>query len=150
MFMIVQSVRLFLNAVTPTAVAPIVVILPVFTWIYLNLPGKHFSYLLLPGWTPNDSKYKKTVCKNTILISKGSNGLHEKEEEKKSPYLIVYLFVWCWYTITTHMGTNLLSPKLPPYTSAVHSRLVCKDLQTWKYSKNCLTVITLALTILIV
>ena len=31
MFMIVQSLRLFLTAVTPTAVAPIAVILPVFT-----------------------------------------------------------------------------------------------------------------------
>ena len=30
MLMIVQSLRLFLTAVTPTAVAPIVVILPVF------------------------------------------------------------------------------------------------------------------------
>ena len=31
MFMIVQSLRSFLTAVTPTAVAPIAVILPVFT-----------------------------------------------------------------------------------------------------------------------
>ena len=31
MFMIVQSLRSFVTAVTPTAVAPIVVILPVFT-----------------------------------------------------------------------------------------------------------------------
>ena len=33
MFMIVKSLRSFLTAVTPTAVAPIAVILPVFTWI---------------------------------------------------------------------------------------------------------------------
>ena len=33
MFVIVQSLGLFLTAVTPTAVAPEV------TWIYLNLPG---------------------------------------------------------------------------------------------------------------
>ena len=41
MFMIVQSLRSFLTAVTTTAVAPIAVILPVlpeFTKIYLNLP----------------------------------------------------------------------------------------------------------------
>ena len=43
MFMIVQSLRLFLTAVTPAAVtptnvAPIAVILPEFTCIYLNLP----------------------------------------------------------------------------------------------------------------
>ena len=37
MFMIVQRLRSFLTAVTPTAVAPIAVILPVFTLIYLNL-----------------------------------------------------------------------------------------------------------------
>ena len=43
MFMIVQSSRLFLTAVTPTAVAPIAVILPIFTSIYLNLPK--FTYL---------------------------------------------------------------------------------------------------------
>ena len=41
MFMIVKSVRSFLNAVTTTAVAPIAVIylhLHEFTWINLNLP----------------------------------------------------------------------------------------------------------------
>ena len=38
MFMIVQSLRSFLTAVTPPAVAPIAVILPVFTKIYLNIP----------------------------------------------------------------------------------------------------------------
>ena len=38
MFMIVQSLRLFLTAVTPTAVTPIAIILPDFTRIYLNLP----------------------------------------------------------------------------------------------------------------
>ena len=38
MFMIVQSLSSFLTAVTPTAVAPIAVILPVFTYIYINLP----------------------------------------------------------------------------------------------------------------
>ena len=42
MFMIVQSLSVFLTAVTPTAVtptavAPIVFILPEFTWIYLTL-----------------------------------------------------------------------------------------------------------------
>ena len=38
MFMIVQNVRSFLTAVTPTAVTPTVLILPDFTAIYLNLP----------------------------------------------------------------------------------------------------------------
>ena len=38
MFLIVQSLRLFLTAVTPTAVAPISVILLELTGIYLNLP----------------------------------------------------------------------------------------------------------------
>ena len=38
MFMIVQNFRSFLTAVTPTAVAPTVVILPKFTRIYLFLP----------------------------------------------------------------------------------------------------------------
>ena len=38
MFMIIQSLRSFLTAVTPTAGAPIAVILPVSTLIYLNLP----------------------------------------------------------------------------------------------------------------
>ena len=38
MFMIAQSLRLFLTAVTTTAVAPIAVNLPVFTRIYLNIP----------------------------------------------------------------------------------------------------------------
>ena len=38
MFMIVQSLRSFLTAVTPTVVAPIAVILPVFTQICVNLP----------------------------------------------------------------------------------------------------------------
>ena len=41
MFMIVHSWRSFLTAVTTTAVALIVVILPEFTWIYLNLPDLH-------------------------------------------------------------------------------------------------------------
>ena len=39
MFMIVQSLSSFLTADTPTAVAPVAVILPVFTCIYLYLPG---------------------------------------------------------------------------------------------------------------
>ena len=38
MFMIIQSLRSFLTAVTPTAVAPIAAILPVYTCIYLHLP----------------------------------------------------------------------------------------------------------------
>ena len=38
MFMIVQNFRLFLPAVTTTAVAPTTVILPEFIRIYLNLP----------------------------------------------------------------------------------------------------------------
>ena len=38
MLMIIQSLRSFLTAVTPTAVTPFVVIVPVFTQIYLNLP----------------------------------------------------------------------------------------------------------------
>ena len=38
MFMIVQSLRSFLTAVTTTAVAPIAVILNVFTLIYLKFP----------------------------------------------------------------------------------------------------------------
>ena len=38
MFMITQSLRSFLTAVTTTVVAPIAVILPVYTCIYLNLP----------------------------------------------------------------------------------------------------------------
>ena len=37
MFMIVQSLSSYLIAVTTTAVAPIAVILPVVTLIYLNL-----------------------------------------------------------------------------------------------------------------
>ena len=43
--MIVQSLRLFLTAVTPTAVKPIVVI---FACIYLNLPEFTGIYLTLP------------------------------------------------------------------------------------------------------
>ena len=38
MFMIVQSLRSFLTAVTPTAVASTAVILPEFTLIHLNFP----------------------------------------------------------------------------------------------------------------
>ena len=38
MFIIVQSLRPFLTAVTTTAVAPNAVIVPVFTSIYLILP----------------------------------------------------------------------------------------------------------------
>ena len=45
MFMIVQSLRSCLTAVTPTAVAPIAVILSVFTWSYLNLPEFTWIYL---------------------------------------------------------------------------------------------------------
>ena len=36
MFMIIQSLRSFLTAVTPTAVAPIVVILPTLTYFDLH------------------------------------------------------------------------------------------------------------------
>ena len=38
MFMIVQSLRSFLTAVTTTAVAPIAIIIPVFTLTYMNVP----------------------------------------------------------------------------------------------------------------
>ena len=56
MFMIVQSLNSFLTAVTPTAVtpaavAPITVLLPEFTWIYLNLPEFTLLYLDLPLFT---------------------------------------------------------------------------------------------------
>ena len=51
MFMIVQSSRSFLTAVTPTAVAPIAVILPEFTWIYLTLHDFTWIYLYLPVFT---------------------------------------------------------------------------------------------------
>ena len=47
-FMIVQSLRSFLTAVTPTVVAPIAVILPLFSWIHLNLPEITWTYLNLP------------------------------------------------------------------------------------------------------
>ena len=53
MFMIVQSLRSFLTAVTLTAVVPIEVILPVFTWIYLILPEFTRIYLILPKFTWN-------------------------------------------------------------------------------------------------
>ena len=54
MFMIVQSLRSYLTAVTPTTVAPIAVILPVFTWIYLNLPEFTLIYPNIPeyDWNP--------------------------------------------------------------------------------------------------
>ena len=38
MFKIIQNLRSFLTAVTTTAVAPIEVIFPEFTLIYMNLP----------------------------------------------------------------------------------------------------------------
>ena len=38
MFMSVQKLSLFLTTVSPTAVAPIVIILAVFHWININLP----------------------------------------------------------------------------------------------------------------
>ena len=56
MFMIVQSLRSFITAVTPTAVTPtavatIVVILPEFTGIYLNVHEFTLIYLILPQFT---------------------------------------------------------------------------------------------------
>ena len=51
MFMIVQSLRSFLTAVTPTAVAPIAVILPEFTWICLKLPELTWLYLNFSEFT---------------------------------------------------------------------------------------------------
>ena len=48
MFMIIQNISSFLNAVTPTAVTPTAVILLKFTWIYFNLPK---IYLNLPEYT---------------------------------------------------------------------------------------------------
>ena len=48
MFMIVQSLRSFLTAVTTTAVAPIAVI---FTCIDLNIHKITLIYLLLPEFT---------------------------------------------------------------------------------------------------
>ena len=49
--MIVQSLRSFLTAVTPTAVAVIEVILTVFTRSYLNLPEFAWIYLNIPKCT---------------------------------------------------------------------------------------------------
>ena len=51
MFMVVQSLMSFLTAVKPTANAPIAVILPEFTWIYLILPEFTGIYLHLPVFT---------------------------------------------------------------------------------------------------
>ena len=51
MFMIVQSLKSFLTAVTQTAVAPIVVILPEYTRLYLHLPGFTLIYQKLLGFT---------------------------------------------------------------------------------------------------
>ena len=51
MFKIIQNLRSFLTAVTTTAVAPIAVILPEFTWIYLHLPEFTLIYLNLPEFT---------------------------------------------------------------------------------------------------
>ena len=54
MFMIAQSLRSFLTAVTTTAVAPIAVILPESTWIYLiylNLPKFTSINMNLPVFT---------------------------------------------------------------------------------------------------
>ena len=51
MFMIIHSLRSFLTAVRPTAVAQIEVILPEFTWIYLNLPNFTWIYLKLSEFT---------------------------------------------------------------------------------------------------
>ena len=45
MFMIVQSLGSHLTAVTHTSVAPIAIILPVFSWIYLILP--HFTWIYM-------------------------------------------------------------------------------------------------------
>ena len=50
MFMIVQSLRSFLTAVTTTAVAPIALI---FTSIYLKLPEFTYNYLNLHEFTYN-------------------------------------------------------------------------------------------------
>ena len=51
LFMIVQSLKSFLTAVTPTAVMLFAVIWPVFTWIYLNVPEFTWINLSLHKFT---------------------------------------------------------------------------------------------------
>ena len=60
--MIVQSLGLFLTAVTPTAVTLIVVILPEFTWIDCNLLEFTWLYLTLPTLYLNLPEFNYDDC----------------------------------------------------------------------------------------
>ena len=71
MFMIIQSLRSFITAVTPTTVIPtavtsILVIFPKFTWIFLNCP--YFTLICL-DWPWFNGRYLNSMVFTSIYMN---------------------------------------------------------------------------------